>query len=81
MKSIKALFSPRETLMLTGLGTFIVGLLIALQLRFPVKYESISKAAGQCEQNKVFSFKINLLGDVREIACADGTVVKVYYPR
>lgn len=68
-------------MMLTGLGSFLIGLLILLQLRFPVKYENIVKATAQCKESKVYSFKLDLLGEVTDILCQDGTVVKVYYPR
>lgn len=81
MKTLKGLFTPRETMMLVALGSFLIGLLIALNLRFPVKYENISKASMQCKDHTAYSFKVSLLGDVAEISCLDGTVIKIYYPR
>lgn len=81
MKVLKNLFSEREKLLLSSLAAFLLGVLVCLQTKFPIKYESITKAATQCTDNKVILIKANLLGDVAEIVCEDGSVIAISYRR
>jgi hypothetical protein len=78
--SKKALFTPRELLLFCALMSFLLGVIVATSIRFPLLMEKVSKIEDRCGKEGVYAVYANILGDVTKITCGDGTEVEIFNP-
>lgn len=76
----KSLFTPRELLSFCALMSFLLGVVVATSIRFPLSMDKIEKVEDKCGKEEIYAVYANILGDVTKVTCTDGTQVEIFNP-